>query len=121
MNGIIILAHGSKKKSTEEVLNKLADKVKNKKPDLIVKKAYLQFSEKNLLTAIKEFVDEGVLNIKIMPMFLFDGVHVTTDIPEEIEKIKEDLAVKNLKITLTKHIGADDRIADIIIDRINGI
>ncbi|MCX7843467.1 MAG: CbiX/SirB N-terminal domain-containing protein [Clostridia bacterium] len=116
MEGILILAHGSKRQETERIMNSLVSKVKAKTGKHLVQAAYLQFSEQNLEAGIEGLAREGARDIKVVPMFLFDGVHVTEDIPKELDAIKEKHP--GLKISMTKHLGDDDRIADIIVDRI---
>ena len=116
MEAILILAHGSKRNETEQTLNSIVQKVRNKIGSESVYPAYLQFSEQDMETIIKQLVDKGVKKFIVMPMFLFDGVHVTVDIPEEINKIKQKYS--GIEIVITRHIGDDERIADIIIDRI---
>ena len=116
MEAILILAHGSKRNETEQTLNSIGQKVRHKIGSESVYPAYLQFSEQDMETIIKQLVDKGVKKFIVMPMFLFDGVHVTVDIPEEINKIKQKYS--GIEIVITRHIGDDERIADIIIDRI---
>lgn len=119
MNGILILAHGSKRQETEKILNSLVEKVINKTGEELVYPAFLQFSEQNLEKGIGYLVEKGADSIKIMPMFLFDGVHVTEDIPNEINEIK--VKYPGVEIKMSHHIGDDDRLADIIIDRVKSI
>lgn len=116
MNGILILAHGSKRQETEKTLNSLVEKVKAKTGEKLVYPVYLQFSEPNLEMGIAQLADSGATHIKIVPMFLFDGVHVTQDIPGELEVIRAKYP--KIDIRLSKHLGDDDRIADIIVERI---
>jgi len=120
MEGILILAHGSKRTETERILDSLTNKVKEKTGgSLVIYSAYLQFSDKNLETGIKKLVDMGAKTIKVMPMFLFDGVHVTEDIPNELNEIMK--SYPGVEVKMTRHIGDDDRIADIIIDRVREV
>ena len=86
MDGVLILAHGSKRHETEEILESLVEKVKQKTGEKLVYPAYLQFSEQNLEVGINQLIESGAKNIKIVPMFLFNGVHVTQDIPVNWKK-----------------------------------
>ncbi|MDP4182341.1 MAG: CbiX/SirB N-terminal domain-containing protein [Bacillota bacterium] len=119
MDGVLILAHGSKRQETEVILNSLVRKVKEKTGISLVIPAFLQFSEQNLEMGIAELTRNGAKNIKIVPMFIFDGVHVTEDIPNEINEIKAKFPEVSIK--MSSHIGDDDKLADIIVDRINAI
>lgn len=119
MNGTLILAHGSQRQETERILNSLTKKVMVKTGENLVFPAYLQFSENNLEKGIDTLVLKGAKKIKVIPMFLFDGVHVTEDIPSELNAIKTKYPQTEIK--MSSHIGDDDRIAEIIIDRMNSI
>ena len=119
MNGVLILAHGSKRQETEEILNSIVEKVKKKTGINMVFPAYLQFSEQNLEKGIDLLVKSGAKTIHIVPMFIFDGVHVTADIPNELNEIKAKYPGVELK--MSRHIGDDDKLADIVVDRINSI
>lgn len=116
MNGVLILAHGSKRNETEKIVNSLVAKVKAKIGEELVYPAYLQFSGQNLGMGIEYLINCGADCIKVVPMFLFDGVHVTEDIPKEINEIRSKYPA--VDIQLSKHLGDDDRIADIIADRV---
>lgn len=119
MNGVLILAHGSKRQETEAIVNSLVEKVKKKTGINMVIPAYLQFSEQNLEKGIDDLVEIGVKAIKIIPMFIFDGVHVTSDIPDELNEIMKKYP--GVEVRMSRHIGDDDKLADIIVDRINSI
>ncbi|ADL51965.1 sirohydrochlorin chelatase [Clostridium cellulovorans] len=116
MEGIIILAHGSKKKDTEEIAQSLARKVKINFQDPI-KLAFLQLSDSTIEKAVAELYETGVRVFKIVPMFIFDGIHITEDIPSELDRIKD--IYKDITIKLGRCIGDDDKLAEIVTERIN--
>lgn len=119
MEGILILAHGSKREETEKIVDSLVEKVKKKSGKELVCPAYLQFSKDSLDSGIERLVSGGATKIKVVPMFIFDGVHVTEDIPKELEEIKSKYP--GVDIRMSRHIGDDDRLADIIVDRISSL
>lgn len=116
MKGILILAHGSREKSTEDTLWKIVKMLKNEMNDYMIETAFLQFSESNLHTGLDKLKAHGVNDIKVVPYFLFDGVHIREDIPKEIN---EYLAKnKGIEITVGKTLGSDIRLAQILADRV---
>jgi sirohydrochlorin cobaltochelatase len=119
MNGILILAHGSRRQETEQILNSLTQKVKERTGEELVCPAFLQFSDQNLEAGIETLIRKGATNIKVIPMFLFDGIHVTEDIPGELEAIKAKHP--GIELKMSKHLSDDDRIADILVDRIQSL
>lgn len=119
MKGILILAHGSREKETEVTLKRVAELTQSKLEDVIIETAYLQFSEVNLEKGLDKLIEQGVVDIKVVPYFLFDGVHIREDIPKEIEDYLTDKP--NVKITMGETLGDDPRLADILADRIREV
>lgn len=117
MDGTIILAHGSKREETEAILNSLVEKVKRKTGIDLIYPAFLQFSRQDMGVAVEALANKGAKSIKVVPMFIFDGVHVTEDIPKEVEEL--NAKYPGISIKMSRHIGDDDKLADIIIDRMN--
>jgi Uncharacterized conserved protein len=116
MKGILILAHGSREKSTENTLKEIIAMLKCELKDYLIESAYLQFSEVNLEVGLDRLVACGADDIKVVPYFLFDGIHIREDIPGEIEKYLSDK--NSLKISMGKTLGADPRLAMILADRV---
>lgn len=114
--GILILAHGSREKETEATLSKITEMTKAQLNDVIIETAYLQFSEVNLEKGLDNLIEKEVTEIKVIPYFLFSGVHIREDIPKEIQEYLENK--ENVKITMGNTLGEDSRLADILADRI---
>ncbi|NLD50947.1 MAG: cobalamin biosynthesis protein CbiX [Clostridiaceae bacterium] len=116
MRGILILAHGSGEKTTEETLQQVVKYLGDIFCEEVIETAYLQFSSKDLHTGLESLKAKGVDNIVVIPYFLFEGVHIKKNIPKEIDNyLKEN---KDMKITIGKTLGADKRLAEILADRI---
>lgn len=112
--GIIILSHGSKLKKANASLAKTVKVIKQKTGLNIIVPAYLQFYHPDLTESIKNLIMQGCQTIIIIPFFLFNGNHVTRDIPNIMEK--EKAKYPKVKFVYTKSLGLDIRIADIIVD-----
>jgi sirohydrochlorin ferrochelatase len=116
MKGILILAHGSREKATEDTLKEIIKLLKDELKEFIIETAYLQFSETNLEAGLNKLTDLGVDDIVIIPYFLFEGIHIQEDIPKEIEEYKAKKS--DVKITMGKTLGTDPRLAAILADRV---
>lgn len=116
MNGILILAHGSREKETENTLEQIVEMLKVKADDCFIQTAFLQFSDTNLEKGLDLLVQKGINNITVVPYFLFEGVHIIEDIPNEINEYLEKN--KSITIKMSKVLGVDQRLADILFDRI---
>lgn len=119
MNGILILAHGSKKIETERVLDSLAEKVKAKTGENLVITAYLRFSEQNLQKGIDSLIEQGANAIFIIPLFIFDGVNTTIGILNQLTKLQTKYPFVQMKVG--RHIGDDDILVELMLDRINSV
>lgn len=116
MDGVLILAHGSRVDSTKNVINTVVDMVREKITDIPIVIAYMEFCEEDIESGIAKLVNMGVTDIKAVPYFLFDGIHIREDIPGEINEILKKYP--DVKVTMGKTLGADRRLAEILIDRI---
>lgn len=116
MRGILILAHGSREESTIQTLRQVVDYVREIFSGEIIETAFLQFSKIDLHTGFENLKKQGVDNILVIPYFLFEGVHIKEDIPKEIEDYLNNN--QGIRITLGKTLGADQRLAEILADRI---
>lgn len=116
MKGIIILAHGSRQKATEETLVKIVEMMKVIVTDYEVEYGFMEFSEKSIEVGLDALVEKGIHDIVAVPYFLFDGIHIHEDIPELLEKYKEEHPEVSIKLGET--LGADERLAQILADRV---
>jgi len=115
MEAILILAHGSREKQTEvDFLNMIEEiRVRTGKD---VEAAFMEFSPRDITHGLSSLVDHGATRIRIIPYFLFSGVHIRKDIPEEIAAFRKDHP--DLEINLEAVLGADSRLVDILADRV---
>ena len=119
MKGVLIVGHGSRQKSTEEILKNVVEKARLSLPETLIEIAYMEFGEQDIPKGLLALVERGVDEIAVAPYFLFDGMHIRNDIPEAIDAFKA--VHKNIKITMGRPFGFDDRLASILADRIKEI
>ena len=103
---LIIVAHGSRKASSNEEVRALGEKVKSlqDKHYAYIMTAFLEVTNPSLEESILSYIDKGISEIVILPYFLASGNHVTRDIPEVVEKVQ--VSYPQVKITLKEHIGS---------------
>ncbi len=116
MDGILIVAHGSRAKKTQDTLNYIVENVRKQLPQMIIEAAYMEFCEVNIEKGLTALVERGVNNINVIPYFLFEGIHIQQDIPEEIAAFSQNHP--DVTITLGSTLGEDKRLADVLRDRI---
>ncbi len=113
---ILIIAHGSKVKETDQIMEQYMKALRHKDSEMRYEKCYLQLMEPSLDSAIELLVAEGINKIIAFPFFLFNGNHIREDIPMEITKISE--RHPNLEIQFLDNIGFDDQLVEVILERL---
>lgn len=115
MKLLVIVAHGSRvKTSNDEIINltkKLNSECKDKNLKIIP--AFLELCEPSIYDAIKNQINNGYNQIKVFPYFLAEGKHVKQDIPQEIENLKKEF--KKVDIELLPHLGNYKEIVSLIL------
>ncbi len=114
--GLIILGHGSKAPEATQTLAEVTAMVRERVSYDLVEYASLQISKPPLGEVVEKMAAEGVEKIVVMPFLIAAGVHVKTDIPEELSALSKKHP--GLQLHLTGPLGADSRLAEIVVDRV---
>lgn len=113
MRALVILDHGSRRAEAHEHLEGLAERVRERAPDLLVRVAHLEASSPTLREALDACAAAGADAVDVHPLFLSPGLHLTRDIPERIEA--ERARHPELEIELTAALGSHEELADLIL------
>ncbi len=117
MEALIIVAHGSKVKSSNDEIVEIISQIKSDiNPEILVFHAFLELSEPSIFMAINKAIAENCKKIKIFPYFLAAGKHVQEDIPCEIKKFKKQYP--EIEFILLPHIGKCNGIGNMIISNL---
>lgn len=116
MKGVLILAHGSRRKETEQTLMEVAVMAKAQLPEVLLEVAYMEFGSKTIPDGLAALLAQGAAEIAVVPYFLFDGIHIREDIPQELERFRS--AHPEAAITMGRPLGVDRRLADVLADRV---
>jgi sirohydrochlorin cobalto/nickelchelatase len=123
-SGVLVVGHGSKLLFNRDLVVHMADLLNKRKEYGPVTAAFMQLNEPTIRQGIENLVKMGIDTIYVQPCFLASGIHLTQDIPRELGFKKGDVEGslmvngKNIVLKYCAPIGADDRIADILADRI---
>ena len=106
MKQLLIIAHGSRRKDSNQDVTILASKVALhlNLPDDAVQAAFLELASPSIGEAIDACFQRGCDEITVLPYFLSPGTHVVSDVPEEIANAQSKWPDKT--INLLPHIGA---------------
>lgn len=113
--GLIILGHGSRASEATETLAAITAMIREKVEYGRVEFASLQLSKPPLKEVVEVMAAEGMKKIVVIPFLIAAGVHVKTDIPEELAVLGEKYPEVQMK--LGRPLGADPRLAEIMVDR----
>lgn len=113
---VLLVGHGSRRKEANEALVKLCDLVSGKDRKTTIAHGFLQFADPGLPDALAELDGQGVDEVTVVPVFLYEGVHIKEDIPEILAR--EAAKRPNMCLVLAPVLGIDERMADIVWDRV---
>ena len=116
MDGVLLLAHGSRAPEAALTLEKIAEMTRRMVHGRLIQVAFMQFGSINIEKGLLMLMEQGVTKVEVVPYFLFEGVHIKEDIPEELAAFSKEHP--QMEINLGKPLGADERLAEIVAERI---
>lgn len=114
MKQLLIVAHGSRRKASNQEVKILASQValRLNLPDTAVQAAFLELASPSIGEAIDACFQQGCSELTVLPYFLSAGTHVVGDVPAEIAQAQNKWPDKS--ITLLPHIGAAEAMIGLI-------
>ena len=110
---VMIIGHGSKdpnaQRSLDYVVNELQDSYRN------VSRCWLEIEQPDIFEGIKNCEKNNPKVLIIVFYFLHEGAHVKTDINNDLIPALEKSTIE--KAFITKHIGTDQKMIDLILER----
>lgn len=110
---VMIIGHGSKDPNAQMSLNYIVNELKNSYRN--VSRCWLEIEQPDIFEGIKKCEKDNPKVLVIVFYFLHEGAHVKTDISNDLIPALEKSTIK--KSYITKHIGTDQKIIDLIIER----
>jgi sirohydrochlorin ferrochelatase len=121
MKGLVLVAHGSRRKQSNDEVVDLAAELKQHCQNQFysVHPGFLELAEPSIPGGIQRCIDEGATDVTVLPYFLNSGRHVIEDIPRLVEEARQ--ANPHSKIRIAQHAGASDMMLDLLIKSANSI
>lgn len=110
---VMIIGHGSKDPNAQMSLNYIVNDLKNSYRN--VSRCWLEIEQPDIFEGIKKCEKDEPKVLVIVFYFLHEGAHVKTDINNDLIPALDKSNIK--KSYITKHIGTDQKIIDLIIER----
>jgi len=110
---VMIIGHGSKDPNAQLSLNYIVNELKDSYRN--VSRCWLEIEQPDIFEGVKKCEKDNPKVLVIVFYFLHEGAHVKTDINNDLIPALEK---SNLKKTyITKHLGTDEKMIDLIIER----
>lgn len=114
MNGVVVLAHGSREIQAAEAWTSLEQAVRQRLDGNA--RIVFQFGMDGLPDALDTLAGNGADAITILPYFLFTGFHLKHTVPRLMRVWQE--AHPKVRLSLAPALGEDSRFAALLAERI---
>jgi sirohydrochlorin ferrochelatase len=110
---ILIIGHGSKDPNAKMSIKYITDSLNQSYSN--VDYCFLEIEEPNIEKGIQICNERNPQTLVIVFYFLHEGTHVKTDIYADLRPALDRYKLN--KVLITRHIGADEKMIDLIIER----
>ena len=117
--GIVLIDHGSKVQEANDLLAEIAEIFASLSGIEVVEIAHMELAKPTLSEAFACCVARGAQCVAIYPYFLVPGRHSTEDIPRMAADAAKEFPETSWHVA--KPLGADRRIGEVILERIEEI
>jgi sirohydrochlorin cobaltochelatase len=110
---VLVIGHGSKDPNAKISIKYVVDELRHSYRN--VDHCFLEIEEPNIEQGIQICKERNPQVLVVVFYFLHEGAHVKTDINADLKPALE--TYKMNKVLITRHIGADEKMIDLIIER----
>ena len=120
MKALVLIAHGSRRDASNDEVVRLSDTIAQymKNEFAIVQAGFLELVQPSITQVIDNCVQLGATEVCVVPFFLSRGRHVYQDVPAEVDKSRD--SHRDVKITITPHIGKSPKMKDLVRELVMG-
>lgn len=113
---LLVIGHGSRSNSAQNIFSEMIDLVREKANGFnIVEGCHMELCKPSISDTVEKLAADDIKEITMVPYFLYDGIHIKEDIPKIIEEISNKY--KNINFKMAKPIGVEPVLADILVAR----
>lgn len=109
---VVLFAHGSRDPLWHKPIQAVSERLQAQHPGLVVRTAYLELTQPDLPTVVDALVDQGVLRVRVVPLFLGVGRHAREDLPALAAALRSRHAA--LALELARAVGEEERLLDLL-------
>ncbi|MGP4077356.1 sirohydrochlorin chelatase [Halobacillus sp. K22] len=119
MQAVLYVSHGSRVEETRSEAVACIEKAQAHVNVPLYKICYLEIASPNVADGVEELVQNGASEIAVVPVLLLSAGHYYKDLPEEIKNMQERFP--SVTFTYGKPLGVQDRLVDVLVDRIENV
>jgi sirohydrochlorin cobaltochelatase len=112
MQATILFGHGSSDPAWRIPIDTVARRMRESAPQALVRCAFLERTAPDLNTTVGELVQQGVNQIKIVPMFLGIGRHAREDMPLLVTNLQT--VYPQVSFKLNPSVGEEPLVVDLL-------
>lgn len=116
MKTLLLVAHGSRKASSNAAIAALTEKLRQRLAATdfsAINHAFLELTDPSIPQGIASLIDRGAKQVVVMPYFLAPGTHVVDDVPELVDKARSQYP--EIQFTVMPYLGETEGIIDLIL------
>ncbi|QDU82252.1 Sirohydrochlorin cobaltochelatase [Polystyrenella longa] len=113
---VLLIAHGSRRQEANDDLVTLAGQFRDQKTYPIVEHAFLELANPSIPEGAAACVEQGAVNVLMMPWFLSAGRHVADDLSDFCQQFSQKYP--QTSFTVCPPLGLHPAMLTIINDRI---
>lgn len=113
--GLLLVDHGSAISESNELLQKIAEGINRKRPDLIVHVAHMELARPTIAEGFAACAQSGAQEIVVHPYMLVPGRHATQDVPKLVREAADNHP--GVKFRVTGPLGLHEKIWDVVLER----
>ncbi|HEY7406758.1 MAG TPA: CbiX/SirB N-terminal domain-containing protein [Gemmatimonadaceae bacterium] len=116
MKAILLIDHGSVRQEANEMLERVADLVRQiAGPGVIVHAAHMELAKPTIAAGFRHCVEEGATEVIAFPYMLSPGKHSTRDIPRLVAEAAA--AFPHVGYRVTEAFGLHEKLAEVVLER----
>lgn len=105
---MILFAHGARDARWAIPFQRLQVLVQEQLPQVAVHLAFLEFMHPNLPELVTQLLEQDILQITVVPVFLAQGGHVLRDLPQMLQSLQQEYP--QLQLKQVGAIGEDEAV-----------
>lgn len=116
MEALLLIDHGSRRASANEVLGRIAELVRQSVGDeTFVTHAHMELAEPTVAEGFAACVRAGASSVVAVPYFLFPGRHAAEDIPAMVGEAAAEHG--DLPFRVAEPLGVHEAMVRVVLDR----